>query len=258
LVNYLLPSSPTDSADEPDGFAENEHFCLALARRTGLAAAHTEWQSIGGIPTLIVERYDRAQVAGHWQRIHQEDCCQALGVHPDSKYESDGGPGFPVLMNLLNGTDAPQTDRDRLMRAACFTYLIGATDVHGKNFSLLHGRGDNRPGMRLAPLYDIASAWPYTSRLAIQKMKLAMRVGGHYRIREILPRHFHKLALACHYSTETLMAALQSLAEQLPDEAAALMAETTVKGMARPVLSKLVEGLAKQCKAVIQSLEAAS
>jgi len=81
------------AANDFEGFAENEHFCLSLTRRMGLAAAYSEWQSIGGIPTLIVERYDRIQREGHWHRVHQEDCCQALGVHPDAKYENEGGPG---------------------------------------------------------------------------------------------------------------------------------------------------------------------
>jgi len=72
-------------ANDFDGFAENEHFGLSLARRMGLASPHSEWQSIGGIPTLIVERYDRIQRDAHWLRVHQEDCCQALGVHPDAK-----------------------------------------------------------------------------------------------------------------------------------------------------------------------------
>lgn len=235
---------------EFDGFAENEHFCLALARRIGLPAARSAWQTIGEVPTLIVERYDRVRIEGRWRRVHQEDCCQALGVNPASKYESDGGPGFPQVMNLLNSADEPQTDRHRLMRTACLTYLLAATDMHAKNFSLLHARGNDRPSIRLAPLYDIASAWPYTSRPAAQKLKLAMRVGGHYRIREIQPRHFQKMAIACNCSAEVVIAELKDLAERLPDEAAAVAAEVTVHGMLRPVLSRLTDGLALQCRNV--------
>src|ERR1700733_3333329 len=65
------------------------------------AAANTEWQSIGGIAPLIAERYDRVQLAGRWHRVHQEDCCQALGIHPASKYENEGAPGFARIMSLL-------------------------------------------------------------------------------------------------------------------------------------------------------------
>jgi serine/threonine-protein kinase HipA len=237
-----------------DGFAENEHFCLELARRVGLAAANTEWQSIGGIPTLIAERYDRVQLAGRWHRIHQEDCCQALGIHPGSKYESEGGPGFAQIMSLLQGTDEPSVDRDRLMKTACLVYLLAATDAHSKNFSLLYSRGVDRPSLRLAPIYDVASAWPYPRRIPPQKMKLAMRVGRHYRMREIQPRHFEELAKACRYPADTLIATLGDLSAQLPDEALVALKEVEVTGMAREVLAKLLDGLAAQCNATKRKL----
>jgi serine/threonine-protein kinase HipA len=236
-----------------DGFAENEHFCLALARRTGLAAAHSEWQIIGGVPTLIVERYDRIHLAGRWQRIHQEDCCQALGVHPGSKYENEGGPGFPRIMTLLDSADDPQADRDRVIKTACLVYLLAATDMHSKNYSLLYGRGTERASMRLAPVYDIASAWPYPRRIAPQKMKLAMRVGRHYRIRQIQLRQFAELARACRYPAEKILSTLGDLAERLPDEGLALLKQIEMRAMAPGVLSKLVDGLAAQCRIVDQS-----
>jgi serine/threonine-protein kinase HipA len=241
-------------ANDFEGFAENEHFCLALLRRVGLAAALTEWQSIGGVPTLIVTRYDRIQRDGRWHRVHQEDCCQALGVHPDAKYENEGGPGWPELMSLLNATDDPQADRERLMSAACLGYLLAATDMHAKNFSLLHARAATRPSLRLAPFYDVASAWPYPRRLPAQKLKLAMRIGGHYRLREIAPRHFRKLALAARYSPDALFATLDDLCKRLPDEAAALLNDITEKGMARPVLAHLVDGIDRQCRLVQRQL----
>jgi serine/threonine-protein kinase HipA len=245
-------------ANEFEGFAENEHFCLALCRRLRLAAAHSEWRSIGGIPTLIVDRYDRVQVDGHWHRIHQEDCCQALGVHPDAKYENEGGPGYPQLLSLMNAADNPERDRERLMSAACLSYLLAATDMHGKNFSLLHARGVPRPSLRLAPFYDIASAWSYPRQLPSQKMKLALRIGGHYRLREILPRHFRKLALASGYSADALLAMLGDYARRLPDEAAATLGEIAEKGMTRAVLTRLVDGIAAQCRLVQRHLKSAA
>lgn len=242
-THILKPAS-----GEHEGFAENEHFCLALAARIGLAAARTEWLSIGGIPTLVAERYDRVQLDGRWHRVHQEDCCQALGVHPASKYENEGGPGFARIMTLLESTDEPPLDRDRLMKSVCLIYLLAATDAHAKNFSLLHGPGSLRPGMRLAPVYDIASAWPYPRRNPLQKMKFAMQIGRHYRFKEIQLRHFEELARACQYPADLLVATLQQLAERLPDESAGLLKEIEVKGMVRAVLARLHDRLATQCK----------
>ena len=237
-----------------DGFAANEHFCLTLVRSIGLAAAKTEWRTIGDVPTLIVERYDRLRVGTQWHRIHQEDCCQALDVHPASKYENEGGPGFARIMPLLDATDEPETDRDRLMRGACVIYLLAATDAHAKNFSLLHGRGADRPSMRLAPFYDIASAWPYPRTLPTQKLKLAMRVGTHYRMREILPRHFADMARACRYSPDRLLGILKELATTLPDEAASLARKMGRADRTGPVLDAIVDGIARQSAATLRHL----
>jgi serine/threonine-protein kinase HipA len=157
-------------------------------------------------------------------------------------------------MSLLDGADEPEVDRDRLMRGACFVYLIAATDVHAKNFSLLHARGANRPSMRLAPCYDMASAWPYARKLQAQKLKLAMPVGTHYRIREIVPRHFADLARACRYPAERILDELKQMAEALPDEAVGLLRETKQTAAARSVLRALIDGVARQCSLVLRHI----
>ena len=243
-------------ANDFDGFAENEHFCLDLARRVGLPSARTHWRLIGEVPTLIAERYDRVALEGRWVRIHQEDSCQALGIHSASKYENEGGPGFRDIMALLESADDPTADRTRLMRTACFVYLIAATDSHAKNYSLLLTRGADRPSMRLAPLYDVASAWPYPRRIPVQKMKLAMRVGNHHRLRQIQPRHFDDLARSCRYPPEELRGLLMELTQVLPDEAAALCASLRGLTAARETLGALVDAIARQCREVLSRLAA--
>lgn len=244
-------------ANEFDGFAENEHFCLELARRVGLPAARTHLRLIGEVPTLVAERYDRVALDGRWVRIHQEDCCQALGIHPGSKYENDGGPGFREIMTLLESVDDPANDRTRLMRTACFTYLIAATDAHAKNYSLLLTRGVDRSSMRLAPLYDVASAWPYSRRIPVQKMKLAMRVGKYDRLRQIQVRHFDDLARSCRYPPEELRGLLTELTRALPDEAAAVGASLREQPVWGEILGTLIDAIGKQCREVLGRLAAA-
>lgn len=241
-------------SDEFDGFAENEHFCLTLARSLGLAAARTEWQVIGGVETLICERYDRVLMQDRWYRVHQEDVCQALGIHPESKYENQGGPGFPQMMSLMNGADDPEADRARLMRTACFTYLIAATDSHAKNYSLLHARGPGRPSMRLAPLYDVASAWPYPAKIPPKKMKLAMKIGGHYRLHDLVPRHFAGLARECGFPQDRIMAMLSELAEEVPDKAAIVAKDILRRGMDRRIVDGIVAGMAAHCARLRRAL----
>jgi hypothetical protein len=75
-------------------------------------------------------------------------------------------------------------------------------------------------------------------------------------MREIQPRHFEDLARACRYPADKLIATLGDLSAQLPDEALVLLKEVEVRGMARTVLAKLLDGLAAQCNATKRNLSA--
>src|ERR1017187_2253840 len=81
--NYAYPQT---AAGEWDGHAENEHFSLRLARAAGLIVPNSSVQHFGDEIAIVVERYDRVRNDGRWARIHQEDMCQALGLHPTRKY----------------------------------------------------------------------------------------------------------------------------------------------------------------------------
>src|SRR5262249_7328040 len=77
---------------EWDGHSENEHFCLQLARACGLIVPNSSVRRFRDEIAIVIERYDRLNIGGERIRIHQEDMCQATGVHPARKYENDGGP----------------------------------------------------------------------------------------------------------------------------------------------------------------------
>jgi len=67
------------------GAVQNEALCLVLARRVGLMAAEVTTGRAGGRGYLLVTRFDRVLRDGAWQRLHQEDFCQALGLPPAAK-----------------------------------------------------------------------------------------------------------------------------------------------------------------------------
>jgi serine/threonine-protein kinase HipA len=144
----------------------NEAYGLRVARCAGLAAAKTEIVRYGEIDALLVERYDRT-IAGDGRivRLHQEDMCQALGILPSAKYENEGGPSLAAIFDLLREIGTAR-DLNSLTRAALISFLLGNSDAHGKNYSLLYTAGT----VRLAPLYDIVSTAVYpglTKRLAM-------------------------------------------------------------------------------------------
>jgi serine/threonine-protein kinase HipA len=209
-THILKPTLP-----DFDGHAENEHICLALASAVGLPVARSEVGRFGSEVAIVVTRYDRAHTGPDVLdvlRVHQEDCCQALGHPPTAKYQSEGGPGPADIGSLLREhSSAPQEDTRIFVGALAFNWLIGGTDGHAKNYSLLHGPSRQ---LRLAPLYDIASALPYP-HLDTHRMKLAMKVGSQYRLREILPRHWRALAWELSLDADAVLDQIRALAAQL-------------------------------------------
>ena len=191
----------------------NEHLCLAAAGRLGLRVAQSRVLRFGEESALVVARFDRIWRDGAIMRIHQEDCCQALGVHPARKYQVEGGPSIEDIAGLLRDVEigGADADVDALVRAAAFNWLVLGTDAHGKNYSLLlSGRQ-----ARLAPLYDLASAAPYGEHP--KRLKLAQKVGGEYRPAFIARRHWEQLAITVGVDAERLCVNITEMAVCLPD-----------------------------------------
>jgi serine/threonine-protein kinase HipA len=189
----------------------NDHLCLAAARRLGLNAAASRMASIAGERVILIDRYDRLRRKdGTVTRSHQEDLCQALGVPPHFKYESDHGPSAKHIIDLLRSETAD--DVDRFVDALAFNWIIAGTDAHAKNYSLLL----SGPQVRLAPLYDVASALPY-DEMYLPKLRMAMRIGGEDRIAALGARHWRRFAEGNGLDPHATVARVDELAARAPE-----------------------------------------
>lgn len=209
---------------------ENEWLCSRILYAYGLPVARCEMTAFGGQRVLVVERFDRKlhSSGNWWMRLPQEDFCQALGVSPQNKYESDGGPGIEQIARILQQSEAPMADLEVFMSAIVLFWMLAATDGHAKNFSLqIQAAGR----YRLAPLYDVLSIWPVEGpgahQMDIHKVKLAMAVWGknrHYHIKDIQRRHFNSMAPRCGLGKDA-EALIQRLITQTPHVLATVNAE---------------------------------
>ncbi|MFT4010795.1 MAG: type II toxin-antitoxin system HipA family toxin [Nocardioidaceae bacterium] len=200
--------------------ALNEHVCLQSARALGLNAVRTDYLEFDGQRALVVTRYDRRRRRGSDAviRVHQEDMCQALSVYPRRKYESSKGPTSAQIARLLRSRSSRgQDDVEAFVRAVAFNYLIGAPDAHAKNYSVRLAGSD----VELAPLYDVASAFPYEpTRTDHELDEAAMSIGGQRRFGSVSGRHWDRWASACGVDAEAVRSMVGQLCAELPDAVA--------------------------------------
>lgn len=228
-----------------DGHAENEHICLALARALGMPAATSRIARFGEEIAIVVERYDRVRLGNEIIRVHQEDICQALAMPPSHKYQNECGPSVAAVVELLRTHSSERAeDIETFIDAIGFNWLVAGTDAHAKNYSLLLSRG---PRVRLAPLYDLASILPYDV-FDTPKLKLSMKVGGEYRLRDIGLRQWRKLAQEVRIDEGRLLDRLIVMAKQIPDAVADIRAAVRRDGLEQPVVERLESRVVERAK----------
>ncbi|MET7422404.1 type II toxin-antitoxin system HipA family toxin [Dactylosporangium sp. NPDC005555] len=220
----------------------NEHLCLSAAGLAGLLVARSSVVTFEDERAIEVERYDRRYQSetGLVQRLHQEDLCQALGVSPANKYQSDGGPSPEHIIDLLRREVHPKRVADahiaRFVDALAFNWIIAGTDAHAKNYSLLLSGGQ----VRLAPLYDVASALAYND-MYLPKLQMAMRIGGEYRIEGISDRHWRRFAETNRLDPEETITRIDTLAARTPGCFEQAAQDGTVLALESKLSARLVE-----------------
>jgi serine/threonine-protein kinase HipA len=135
------------------------------------------------------------------------------------------------------------------MRAQLVFFILAATDGHAKNFSIFL----TETGFRLTPIYDVMSVFPsiHKKQLARQRAKLAMSVGdsNHYKIDEIVRRHFDQTAKASGFPKRELDLIIEDLIERV------LKLEQLIKppkGYPSWIFESILSGAKKQLQKLIQ------
>jgi serine/threonine-protein kinase HipA len=250
-----MHGSPSTHILKPDaarlvGGAQNEAFCLTLARRMNIPvpAVTTGWA--GRRTYSLVQRYDRANNGGRWRRLHQEDFCQALGRPPSAKYESNqtGMPG-PSLSEMFDLTrrHLPATDIVRLLDIVIFNVLVCNTDAHAKNFSVMI-RGN---GASLAPMYDVMCGDPWES---VTK-SFAQKIGGEGKGVNLNGNHWRRLAHECGLNPKQVFERVGVLAKLARNEMESAATEVAkMPAGAHEILDLAQESIERRADAILGKL----
>jgi|SRR5271165_941253 len=135
-----------------------------------------------------------------------------------------------------------------------WNWLIAGTDAHAKNHSVL--LADNQ--IRLAPMYDVASALPNGTHE--KKLHFAMKIGGDYGVypqRNTWPAAARDLGL----DPDHLVTRVRELAFVITDAFAEAAAKSDVRMLDRQMPGKLVDLIAdraSRCLSMVALTDAES
>ena len=145
-------------------------------------------------------------------RLHQEDFSQALGIPAADKYEklNHGAYGYMARMFSLirQVSKNPLQDQIKLWDRIVFCYLLGNTDSHIKNFSLLYDK--NLSSISLAPAYDMVSTAIYDACTR----NMAFYIGNDLVLDNISRDSFQTAASWCGINPKMAMKRFDRIADQ--------------------------------------------
>ncbi len=224
-----------------DDHVDNEAFCLGIARRLGFATVDAKVSTVGTTKYLTVGRYDRniARRADKRliSRVHQEDFAQALGFPPRRKYSHHDGPTSEMCFTLGEFAVEPAIFRRDLLRAFILTFLLGNSDGHAKNFSILYAS----EGARLAPLYDIFCVQLYDH----YRRGMALSIGGQQEYERIDRDAWKRFAAKAHFRISYVEQEIETLAKDVVPVARAVASEHPFPGR---VVDRVVAAIGYQVR----------
>jgi serine/threonine-protein kinase HipA len=160
------------------GVPRNEYSMMTLAAKLGMNVPEVKLIDIREIENLpsglgqlrehegfAVKRFDHLADGTH---VHMEDFAQVFNLLPERKYDKASAMNIAQVL----GIETPQEDVQEFTRRLVFNALIGNSDMHVKNWSLLY---PDRKAPRLSPAYDFVATTAYipdeTSGLKFSRSK---------------------------------------------------------------------------------------
>ena len=220
-----------------DGIVANEQLSLLTAAKCGIEIAGSFIINTGrGEDREVLfatERFDRRfSPAGRWIdglrcpfRLHQEDFAQAMGIPAAEKYEKEPRGYLRGMFDVLRRSSAdPIADQLKLWDILVFNYLIGNTDSHIKNFSLLYS--PNQKTVRLAPAYDIVSTAAYKE----STREMAFFIGGALLLDDVTRDSFRQAAREAGLGERMAMRRFDAMCENFKPALRASAAELSTAG----------------------------
>ena len=230
----------------------NEFFCMRLAAELKVPVPNVNLLHLPE-PLYVIERFDREQGMAETEmtvrRLHQIDLCQALGVSPSKKYESEGGLGLQHLFELVRSTfiDRPIVATNAILQWVAFNYLVGNLDAHAKNIAFLM-RGQKAA---VAPFYDMLCVEAYLPRAT-----MSMAIAGENKPGWIEGVHWDAMALEAGAAPRLVRGILSRMNAELPDAISRVIGDERLTVEERDFIrGKVLPVIEERCQFLVDALK---
>lgn len=160
--SHILKPPTTDYPEMP----ELENLTMHLARNFGIRTApHGLIMMKDKSIAYVTKRFDRSGVK---RKLAVEDLCQLSELPAENKYKSTTEKTGKVIRKYSSN---PGDDVLKFFELLIFSFLVGNSDMHLKNFSLITSPDGD---VSMSPAYDLLA----TQLLLPDTEELALSMGG--------------------------------------------------------------------------------
>ena len=153
LVNYPTGYILKPQTEEYETLPEAEYLVMQMAKQVGIKTvpfALIKMNSKGEL-AYITKRIDRAQVDGKMQMLAMEDFCQLEERLTEDKYKGSYERCAKVIKKY---SSMAKFDLTELYLRLVFSFIIGNSDMHLKNFSMIE-KAEGSGEYVLSSAYDL-------------------------------------------------------------------------------------------------------
>ena len=214
LVNYPTGFILKPQTEEYPALPEAEHLVMRMARATGIRTvpfAMLRTLIHGGSYAYITRRIDRIFPTGSSKNLRllaMEDFCQLDGRLTQDKYR---GSYERCARIISRWSQRPGLDLSELFLRLVFSYVVGNSDMHLKNFSLIETAPESGQYV-LSDAYDLL---PVSVILPEDKDQFALSMNG--KKRNLRRKDFLVFAESGGIPTKTAERLIQSVIGRLND-----------------------------------------
>ncbi len=153
LVNYPTGYILKPQTEEYENLPEAEYLIMQMAGRVGIKTVPFALIKMNGKGELayITKRVDRVQLGGKMQMLAMEDFCQLEERLTEDKYKGS----YERCAKVINKySSMAKFDLTELYLRLVFSFVIGNSDMHLKNFSMIE-KTEGSSEYILSSAYDL-------------------------------------------------------------------------------------------------------